>query len=391
MLPTTTPNQELPPIEFHTYSVDIVLRIHKQSRDGYELHVQIGDMEPRFIDIDVTPDDLREWNRNFQHALNKVVQQGNNFNQMDANEVENTVLDLAEAGHTVYVRLFKNTGIGDLIAQYMEMSGRSNLLLQVVSESFFLPWDLIYPLNLATEPIDLEAFWGIQHVIYRLIPQRLTKSNFVSSEVAYDGCLLLGLLSCLELDYVDQEVRFLETLEEQQHIRMSKLRALDPKKKRSEFRELKAFLHNPFDFLHLACHAKLALDHNAESYFLLSDQFHVYLPDLHAYELEVMGFPLVFLNACTTGNLNPLHASTFVSFFMQHDIRGVIATECEVSDKFAAIFSQALYELLIKGEYLGNALISARRTFLRKEGSLGGLAYSLYARPTIRFLRTPTP
>ena len=93
------------------------------------------------------------------------------------------------------------------------------------------------------------------------------------------------------------------------------------------------------------------------------------------------------MNACETGNLNPLYTSYFAKAFLKCGARGVVATECAVPDAFAADFAEQLYTHLLAGEPLGESLLAARRYFLENYHNPSGLLYSMYAPPTIRLLQ----
>jgi CHAT domain-containing protein len=120
------------------------------------------------------------------------------------------------------------------------------------------------------------------------------------------------------------------------------------------------------------------------SHLLLSDEFHISIMDLVNYEVTMSDHPLLFMNACETGNLNPLFTSYFAAAFLDHGVRGVVATECTVPDAFAADFAERLYTHLLAGERLGTSLLATRRYFLEKYSNPTGLLYSMYAPQSLR-------
>ena len=126
----------------------------------------------------------------------------------------------------------------------------------------------------------------------------------------------------------------------------------------------------------------------AKQYMLLSDEFPISLQDLEVYEITIHGHPLIIMNACETGNLNPLYTSHFVGSFLKYGARGVVATECAVPDSFAADFAHKLYGHLLAGELLGESLLATRRYFLHEYHNPSGLLYSMYAPPSIRLMVT---
>jgi CHAT domain-containing protein len=167
-------------------------------------------------------------------------------------------------------------------------------------------------------------------------------------------------------------------------ISLLQLRALDPEKKREEFKEFQRFWGNALNVVHFACHAFYEDGSPEMSHLLLSDEFRISLMDLVNYELTITDHPLIIMNACETGNLNPLYTSYFAEAFLEHGVRGVVATECTVPDAFAADFAEQLYTHLLAGERLGTSLLATRRYFLEKYFNPTSLLYSMYAPQSLR-------
>ena len=105
------------------------------------------------------------------------------------------------------------------------------------------------------------------------------------------------------------------------------------------------------------------------------------------YELSIPEHPLVVLNACETSDRNPLYTSNFAAAFLKYGARGVVATECEVPDAFAADFAETLYGYLFKETPLGESLLATRQYFLSENADPSGLVYSMYAPPSIRLIK----
>jgi hypothetical protein len=97
--------------------------------------------------------------------------------------------------------------------------------------------------------------------------------------------------------------------------------------------------------------------------------------------------PLVFLNACGSGHIDPVRMYSWPHWFLQNGHRGVIGTETLVPDVVAARFSEFFYDELLAQRPLGAALVLARRKLLHEFMNPLGLLYVLYADPdlTVRF------
>jgi hypothetical protein len=198
----------------------------------------------------------------------------------------------------------------------------------------------------------------------------------------------VGLLTYEGLAAVlNKEVPFFEKLSQERKIKLFKLRALDPQSKYPELGEFKEFWNNAFQVAHLACHAYYEAGSSKYTRITLSDEFDISLFDMENCDFAIDGHPLVIMNACETGNLNPLYTGNFAREFLRYGAGGVVATECAIPDDFAADFAEQLYTRLLAGEPLGESLLVTRRYFLEKHNNPLGLLYSMYASPTIRLAR----
>jgi len=65
----------------------------------------------------------------------------------------------------------------------------------------------------------------------------------------------------------------------------------------------------------------------------------------------------------------------------------VLATEFHVPDWFAATFIEKLYDELLQGKPIGEALLTTRRHFWESENNPLGLGYALYSSPSIRIVK----
>jgi hypothetical protein len=246
----------------------------------------------------------------------------------------------------------------------------------------------MYPAGL-NEPLSFERFWGANYIISRVIAKGTRSGAFVSPTIYLDDLPKLGLLTYSGLpSVVAKEIPFFEKLADDGEIDLVKLCALDPNKKLDELRRYQRFWSNAFSLAHFACHAFYVDGSPDESSLLLSDEFQVSLMDMMNYDIAINGHPLVFMNACETGNLNPLYTSYFAEAFLERGVRGVVATECTIPDGFAADFAEHLYTYLLAGKSLGESLLATRRHFLKKFHNPAGLLYSMYAPPSIRLAKT---
>jgi hypothetical protein len=373
-LQTTT---EIPPLKFQDYPVDINIRIF---RDGARYAADIlGVGSSQHVPIEMSPHDLETLNTQLQKAMLAVA----NSNPEQVGSENENLRSLAELGHWTFKQIFGHRDAFFAIQELLNLS--TQITMQIVTEDFFLPWELLYSSGLE-EPLSYANFWGMKYIISRIIVQRDRSGAFVSPMMASESRPKIGLLLNSQLPGVlTKETPFFEELDDNDRIVLSKLRALDPVNKIQEFGEFRKFLSNDLQIAHFACHALYDNIAPNLSYIQLSNEFPISLQDMEVYGIVLQEHPLVVLNACETGNLNPLYTSSFVRTFLKYGARGVVATECPVPDSFAADFTEYLYRLLLTGMQLGESILSTRRHFLEMSKDPSGLLYSMYASPSIRF------
>ena len=105
-------------------------------------------------------------------------------------------------------------------------------------------------------------------------------------------------------------------------------------------------------------------------------------------QYELKHNPFVVLNACLTSVINPLYTSSWAEKFWEQGARGVLATDFQVPDWFAASFSEILYQHLLSGLPIGESLLTIRRHLWMENRNLLGLAYALYSSPSIKIARS---
>jgi hypothetical protein len=374
-----TASSPVPPLAYQDYPVDLHLRIYRSGpRYGADV---LAEGQCARVDIDLSPDDLAALNREMQEAVEELALEAAAERASPAAVAKEHLLNLAELGNYAFRKVF-----GHRDAAYLpEFLESRPFALQVASEDFFLPWELLYPSLDA--PLDYANFLGLGHVVSRVIVQDGRRGAFVPPAIPVAGQPRLGLLTYNTLpDVSGKELGFFEGLAGQGKIVLRKLRPLDAEKKKEGIEEFRLFWKEPLSLAHLACEAVYEDQFPNRSHILLSDEFPVTLQDMEIYRVVIDSHPLLVLNACKTGTMNPLYTSHFAGAFLRSGARGVVATECLVPDAFAADFVQLLYEHLLAGRPLGESMLAARRFFLAEQGNPSGLLYSMYASPSIRLV-----
>jgi hypothetical protein len=117
------------------------------------------------------------------------------------------------------------------------------------------------------------------------------------------------------------------------------------------------------------------------SHFVFTNDEELSLAELDAEAAELPalpGSPLVFINACESGELRPEFYDGFIPYFMSKGARGVIGTECQTPAIFATEWAMRFFPRFLSGEPLGELFYDLRREFLDQHGNPLGLLYNVY-------------
>lgn len=88
--------------------------------------------------------------------------------------------------------------------------------------------------------------------------------------------------------------------------------------------------------------------------------------------------PLVFLNACGSSRIDARRFGSFPRIFLANSFRAFVGTHADIPDQAAATFATLVYDELLEGRRLGEALVRARRSLMAKHGNPLGALYVLY-------------
>ncbi|HEX9926389.1 MAG TPA: CHAT domain-containing protein [Anaerolineae bacterium] len=364
--------------------VNLQLRIRKRE-EKYEATILAEEgAQPRRVSINMSSNDLAGLNKLLHKKMQEVALEHIDGGLTPA-DLKDQVRRLAEVGHLAFRKVFGSDELRNAIRLLLNSNHRNSI--QVTSEDFFLPWELLYPIS-PGESLDYKHFWGMNHIISRFIVVEDPSPNFnfrLSPSIRIASRPKLGLFTDYNLPSVlSEEMPYFKKLHEDDKIHLFEFRDLDPTKKLEGIQLFKAFWQNDFDLVHFACHALYEDEAAYLSHISLSKDFHISLVDFETYEIAINGYPLIIVNACETGHPNPLYTASFATTFLKNGARGVLATECSIPDAFAAEFSKQLYPLLLSGKTLGESVLETRRCFLSMSDNPTGLLYSIYGSPLIR-------
>jgi hypothetical protein len=346
-----------------------------------------AEIKGRRVPIAMTPEDLRVLNEALASAAARVSKSIGSDLKVDTAVAGDALSELAHEGNNAFHMIFQDpiasSAIRDLINR------QDTLAIEVQSENFFLPWELLYDGDPTV--VRYKNFWGLRYIIARCIVRDMTSRGVPRPDLVTFGVPSIALQTDKSLKYVmSEEIPYFEGLSRNARIHLLKLRDLDPKNKAQDSKYFASYCHSKaVQISHFACHAQYVEKPRHHSYLKLSNDFCLSLRDIRNLQLELAGYPLVFLNACETGLRNPLQTLDFVSLFLSIGARGVIVTEADIPDRFAAQFVKHFYQSFLEGEGIGHCLLETRRHFLEEYDNPLGLIYGFYGDPSLHIKRVP--
>lgn len=370
---TFTRTSDLPPLD--TLPIHAQITIFPNGSE-YIAYV-ITDMGASSIPIHLKPHDVKNLNALLQEAIQMVASKWGL-----ETSYETALEELARVGNYAFRRIFSDPSSLEIIRNALN----KGKIVQIVSKEFFIPWELLYDGSL-DGLADVSCYWGMKHIISRMIIYD-TRCGTQASPVIESKRPKVGLIASDRLPLVmAQEIPALRKLHRNRHIQLSLLRALTSTQRVVDLAELERFLGQDWHILHFACHA-YEQDPLERSYLFITKDFAISMIDLVVGQYELKHNPFVILNACLTSIINPLYTSSWAEKLWEYGARGVLATDFRVPDWFAASFSETLYQRLLSGSPIGEALFSIRHQFWEEKHNLLGLAYALYSSPSIRIVKS---
>jgi hypothetical protein len=348
--------------------------------------------------------------------------------QGDADEFRAQVRRLAQAGRRLWVMLFKRERgsalyqVGDwLEAHPLARDGIIQISLREDAAEFVFPWALVYDGAIprkAYELPDLEGFWGVRYCIEQQLPNVVKADD---QPLLLQAQLQMGFMLWDQFRNVEDQKQLMQQLVQRSAGRLEV--STPPINDADACYDLMAqgdaqFLyfythgytrHRQADIgvgsdldAFLARYEALAADSPVrETYKLLYEaikkgQFEpdrswieltygkLYLDELYDSVDELPGTPFVMLNMCESAQLTPSLSDSFFHFFLNRGARAVIGTECPMTVEFAHPFAARFLDDVFSGRPVGDALLDARRHFLKLNNPLG-LAYTLFGQATVAF------
>lgn len=231
------------------------------------------------------------------------------------------------------------------------------------------PWELLYPLYYDRGPeksYQPGQFWGRRFQIEQLL-YASTEAEKLPEERSQPGrfYVSMGLNESIDKDW---EGRPLLPVKFQKDYCDSVLSGRGEHMEAQD--QIEGILKNPCSasFIYFFCHGD-------ENHLKFEEakrpvEAHSLSPERYS------GWPLVFLNACSVGNISPLSFDSFRTRFRDKRAAGLVAPSFPIPTLFAAVFGKTVLDEYAAHRPIGQILFDLRSRLL-DQGNPLGLLYSL--------------
>ncbi|MEO7455658.1 MAG: CHAT domain-containing protein [Gemmatimonadaceae bacterium] len=311
---------------------------------------------------------------------------------IDADSQARALGILARAGAALFRALFYGAkagkdvrDIGDLVRR-LATKKKTQLTIQVVAQDFPVPWGMLYMGDDADGAVlDWDFFLGMRHVI-EVIPLQtdmLVDDTVIVSDnpaLSLSVNVNAGIDAQMKSNVVARQVKYWDDGAKSAGARLG---LSQRSTKKDVLDALRA--KTPDQVMYFYCHAVTNAPTDPAgikgSYLVFTNDEHVSVEDLERQAPirdSLPGNPLVFINACESGELRPEFYDGFIPYFMAKGARGVVGTECKTPAIFATEWALEFFPRFLGGEPLGDLFLDLRRQFTQKHGNPLGLVYAVY-------------
>jgi hypothetical protein len=259
-------------------------------------------------------------------------------------------------------------------------------MVQIVSWEPLIPWELVRLHNPDTGEID-DKFLAEYNLVRTLSDAPPVRQLRMKKWRYFNATYPMGSMQPVgaELEY------FTGTSEKSLRARSITADAIRP----SRDALYDALADGDFDVLHISCHADASHQSIEGSSLIIGDATRPGETEPHQIEIDTVTVeaeaklrdsrPLVFLNACETGQMGAVltQLGGWPIVFLRSGAGAFVGTTWAVRDKPAAAFASAFYEALLDGKTLAEAA-SAARASAKAFGDASWLAFKVYGHPRAR-------
>lgn len=348
---------------------------------GYQLIATAISPDP--IDIRITPDELAARIDGVREVMLETVKKRDVALNLDITPEDGTTFlqELAFAGF----RLFQSIFAGPESSQELRSVGKwlreslsgETATLQVVSSGFPVPWALMYLTErFDATPLTWENFIGMRHVVEQ-IP--MAEISAVPPATTIDSAPEMSVRALFN-DTIDESMPSKPVAEQRRYWGARGVTLTEGAKVEDLVKS--ALAKGATDkVIYLYCHAEASAKDSDDSKLIFTGSQSVSLGELSVFapiEDILESHPLVFINACESGELTPKFYDGFVPYFLAKGARGVIGTECKTPGLFASEWAKAFFDELFAGNSVGQVVLDLRRRFLAEHNNPLGLLYGVH-------------
>ena len=238
-------------------------------------------------------------------------------------------------------------------------------------EEMAFPWELIYPAWHDGERGDYkpDLFWGRRFQIESLLfPD--SEADKLPEERQQAGALFVSMGMNEGIDQEENAYPFLPVKFQKEYCTAT-LR--DRGKYLQNYQEIRAVFEDPYpaSLIYFFCHG-------SEKELKFGDDANATLGpnSVKVDGARYPGWPIIFLNACSAGDVSPLSFVSFRTKFRKKGAAGLVAPSFAIPTLFAAAFAKNVLDQYAVRLPIGQIMLDLRRELLKKDNPLG-LWYSL--------------
>jgi hypothetical protein len=289
---------------------------------------------------------------------------------------------LREAGELIWSNIFHDPATESVRRHFYDIikeDGKQGIL-QIVSDTYFLPWQLIYIKGKKTSP-EAERFLGMRFGI----------EHTLAAGVGLRGwSVKVG---------EEKMIAFINDRLPKRTLRRhyQKIPSLINKYKEKDVIEEFKRVSNRRSAIYFYCHAKFSSEEPDKCWIKLTDDKSKLTilywrketaADKKGKQINFKRSPLIFLNACESGRVQSSFYQSFVGFLLRDKkAGGVIGTETLMPANFATDFAIKFWDKIKRkneSEPISRVLLELRRSYWEEYNNPLGMLYSLYSNADLK-------
>jgi hypothetical protein len=329
--------------------------------------------ESMAVDYESLRDKLQELTEMKSGLIHSVFGDSDNM-QVSLKDRQKVLSILRDIGIKLWTDLFANPYVAPIRKIFVKLVSKKSTegFLQIVSDDVFIPWQLLYVDDKKDEPNE-DMIIGLRFQTEHIPAKGEGVGNWKKSQGNEPPISFIN--------------RYLPTETVQENEKIFSVKEYDEKKLIKEFTRQ----HNKRPAIYFYCHAETGERKDKCWIKLTDDRNKLTLNDLErtgyasqesfSNQLEFDCAPLVFLNACESGQIDSRFYISFVNFLLlDKKAGGVIGSETKMPAFFATDFAKKFWESIQNDKKpVGQVLFNLRKDYWRKYNNPLGLMYSLYA------------